>query len=83
MGLMIKQNLELIDKIEKRDNQVKDVNGILQARTGQESIHANDVVALEAELRKWQAKYHDLSEEYRIFRVNVSKVNAPAAGKNI
>ena len=29
MGVMIKKNLELIDKIEKRDNEVKTVDGIL------------------------------------------------------
>ena len=29
MGVMIKKNLELIDKIEKRDNDVKAVDGIL------------------------------------------------------
>lgn len=29
MGVMIKKNLELIDKIEKRDNEVKAVDGIL------------------------------------------------------
>ena len=29
MGVMIKKNLELIDKIEKRDNEVKVVDGIL------------------------------------------------------